>query len=258
MQGQVTHKDAYLSKSPTEPLSQWVQCFWQLNVPAGNFNYRSVPDNCVDLIINLNCPEEIFLIAPFSSATIFEMYGPACYFGIRFRLLAQQGIVTRPIGDWQHSVDGTPAAEVLSNVLLERLIQSCRQPVSFENRCRQIESLLIESIKSPNLDPRLLRFVRYCSGHLASDMDISDRKCSEFGLSARQLRRLSHLYLGLSPREFCRIMRFQHALRKIQCHSDVTPWADCYYDQPHFIREFKQLSGVTPSEFKSLSVLYNH
>jgi AraC-like DNA-binding protein len=38
---------------------------------------------------------------------------------------------------------------------------------------------------------------------------------------------------------------------------DKAAWADCYHDQPHFIREFKHLSGFTPEQFKKLSVLYN-
>ena len=89
-QGHVAQNNAYLNCVPSAPLSHWVQSFWQLNVPSGDYCYRSMPDNCVDLIINANDPQDIFIVSPFSSATEFDLVGPVSYFGIRFRVLGHQ------------------------------------------------------------------------------------------------------------------------------------------------------------------------
>jgi AraC-like DNA-binding protein len=73
------------------------------------------------------------------------------------------------------------------------------------------------------------------------------------GISTRQLERLFHEQVGLSPKRFLRILRFQAALHAM--HSGRrTPWVDValshgFYDQAHFIRDFKALAGTSPAAF---------
>ena len=76
------------------------------------------------------------------------------------------------------------------------------------------------------------------------------------GLSARQLRRLFLEQLGLSPKHFCRVIRFRNSLSRVP-QVGRGEWAqialDCgYYDQAHFINEFREFSGYTPGEFIAL------
>lgn len=259
-QGNVAYKDAYKHFLPPSPLNHWVQSFWQLNVPLGNFSYHSVPDNSVDWIINLNCPEENFIVSPFLSSIAFELTGPAAYFGIRFCLLGHQALMTTPLGEWG-TLDNSniiAAKDLLPDSVLNATFESLKQPTGFDSCCHNVSTILLSAVKTPNIDSRLAYFIRYCHKHTASSIRLSDKQCSEFGLSARQLRRLSHLYLGLTPKDFARVIRFQHTLKSMIFGGCKTAWQDHYYDQPHYIREFKRLSGFTPIEFKNLSVLYNH
>ena len=256
-QGHVTHNNAYLTFEPQPPLSHWIQCFWQLNVPEGKFCYRSVPDNSVDCIINVNCPEDTFIVTPFLSSIVFKLAGPVSYFGIRFRILGHQGLISTPLGEWSAADDDTKTAEVLPDHVLHAIYECIDKSLQFETRCKYITTILLSTVQYPDIDPRLACYIRYCSQNIASNISLSDKQCSEFGLSARQLRRLTQLYLGLSPRGFARVLRFQNTLQAMNSASNKSAWADHYYDQPHFIREFKNLSGLTPTEFKSLSVLYN-
>lgn len=257
-QGHVAYNNAYLTFSPSPPLNHWIQSFWQLNVPDGKFCYRSVPDNSVDWIINVNCPEDIFIVTPFLSSIVFKLTGPVSYFGIRFRILGHQGLIPTPLGEWRTTDDDTETAEVLPDHVLHAVYECIGKPLQFGARCKYLTSILLSAVQPPNIDPRLARYIRYCQQNVSSNINLSDKQCSEFGVSARQLRRLTHLHLGLSPREFARVFRFQHTLRAMNTASSETAWVDHYYDQPHFIREFKSLSGLTPSEFNSLSVLYNN
>ncbi|MEQ9424809.1 MAG: AraC family transcriptional regulator [Cyclobacteriaceae bacterium] len=60
-------------------------------------------------------------------------------------------------------------------------------------------------------------------------------------------------YVGLTPKVFQRIIRFNDLLKRIQNKETIT-WAqiafECgYSDQPHFIKEFKHFSGFNPCEF---------
>lgn len=72
------------------------------------------------------------------------------------------------------------------------------------------------------------------------------------GVGERQLERLFKKYVGLSPKYYARIIRFNYIFKLIQAHD--TPWADIvyqagYYDQSHFIRNFKAFTGEDPSSY---------
>jgi AraC-like DNA-binding protein len=73
------------------------------------------------------------------------------------------------------------------------------------------------------------------------------------GLSQRRFIERFTEEVGLPPKLYCRIQRFQAVLKNIHAgHAPV--WADIalgggYYDQAHFIRDFKTFSGFTPTEY---------
>lgn len=256
-QGLVADESAYQTRIPAAPLSRWVACFWQLNVPEGGFDYRSVPDNSVDLIVNLHDAAEVFIVKPGVSPQVFGITGPVAYFGIRFRLLGYQGLIQTPLGAWDSDHIATELAGLLPESILHAIHHCAERPLSFDARCAEFSALILGSVRCPDIDPRLARFIRHNYRNLSSQLDVSDRQCAEFGISARQLRRLSQLYLGVLPGEFARVLRFQRMLQQMSASAEDRQWADYYYDQSHFIREFKRLSGLTPRQFSSMSVLYN-
>ena len=256
-QDNVKNNSIYQSLKATAPVNTCIQEFWQLNVPQGTYNYRSVPDNCVDMIINLTAPEEVFVVTPFSSVKEFEMVGPVSYFGIRFRTLAHQGLFTTPMGEWNNAANVINVDELLPEHALTVIFGGASKLMSFKSRCEFFSKALLCSPSFYQTDKRLLRFIQYCNQNISSSIVLSDAKCAKFGLSARQLRRLTSQYLGLSPIKFAKVIRFQQTLRIMRKGGSSPIWTNCYYDQSHFIREFKSMSGVTPSEFPYLSALYN-
>jgi AraC-like DNA-binding protein len=75
----------------------------------------------------------------------------------------------------------------------------------------------------------------------------------QVGLSPRRFIRLFDQEVGLTPKLYCRVRRFQKALRVIQA-GRVTGWTDIalrcgYYDQAHLIRDFQEFSGLTPTAY---------
>ena len=73
------------------------------------------------------------------------------------------------------------------------------------------------------------------------------------GVTERQLQRLFLRDIGLSPKQFLRTIRFQEVLRALQAGTP-TRWADLalrfgFYDQAHFIRDFKAFTGESPSQW---------
>lgn len=63
--------------------------------------------------------------------------------------------------------------------------------------------------------------------------------------------------VGLTPKRFCRVLRFQRVLDRVTADPTAS-WADLalvggYCDQSHFNREFREFAGVTPGEYRQMS-----
>lgn len=79
-------------------------------------------------------------------------------------------------------------------------------------------------------------------------------------LSKKQYGRLFREYVGMNPKEYGRIARFQRALRMMQLGSrDYAgiAYASGYSDQSHFIRDFRQFSGMTPKQLTAYQTPYS-
>jgi AraC-like DNA-binding protein len=75
----------------------------------------------------------------------------------------------------------------------------------------------------------------------------------ELGVSHKHLIAEFQRTVGLSPKIFSRIRRFQGVLGRIHEQKQVE-WADVacacgYYDQAHFVHDFKEFAGLNPTEF---------
>ena len=84
------------------------------------------------------------------------------------------------------------------------------------------------------------------------------RLAEQLGYSPRQLQRKMNDFIGLTPRLFKRISRFEKACRLIQtsARKEGPAWSDIaflcgYSDQAHFIRDFREFAGYTPAAFVS-------
>jgi len=80
---------------------------------------------------------------------------------------------------------------------------------------------------------------------------------SMHNVGVRQMERLFQEFVGVSPKQFARLDRVQRALT-LSRKSPQADWsaiaaASGYFDQSHFIREFRALNGTTPVAFAQLA-----
>ncbi|MFZ1161579.1 helix-turn-helix domain-containing protein [Mycobacterium sp.] len=78
------------------------------------------------------------------------------------------------------------------------------------------------------------------------------------GLSTKRLIALFRAEVGLSPKAYARIRRFQSALRLLGTGSAAGARiaADVgYFDQAHFVREFRSFTGMTPTQYAQQRIL---
>lgn len=108
-------------------------------------------------------------------------------------------------------------------------------------------------------------FVEYAVNQiLQSPEQISIQRLSDkIGFSQKHFIKIFKENVGITPKSFLKIIRFQKAIKEIERSRKVN-WTSValesgYYDQAHFINEFKHFSGFTPLEFtKSHSEFTNY
>jgi AraC-like DNA-binding protein len=83
----------------------------------------------------------------------------------------------------------------------------------------------------------------------------SNKLSEKLSISTKNLERKFSCLLGKSPKQFAKIVRFQHVLCGLSNYSadNLTHFAfdNGYYDQAHFIKDFKSFTGYTPGEYFS-------
>ena len=121
---------------------------------------------------------------------------------------------------------------------------------SFEERVRLVDEMLLrQSLRSPSFDgisAASLRTIR--SGGRVGMAALADSA----GLGVRQFERKFIQQVGMRPKLFARIARFEAALETKACFASRS-WTDVaydfgYYDQMHMIHDFAEFTGETPTE----------
>ncbi len=88
------------------------------------------------------------------------------------------------------------------------------------------------------------------------------RMNQKIGYSQKHFTEMFRKNIGITPKSFLKIMRFQKAVRSIDA-ADSIDWAaisqDCgFYDQAHFIHDFKHFSGFTPEQYAKIHKNYQN
>lgn len=242
---QFNHHISYQQQAPLEPaLASMVAYYWQIHCQSPQ-NYLVVPDGCVDLLLNCSHYQGFFIAPSKSQATHFELAPNETWFGIRFYPLAFTYLFGGHIGELKEET--LFLAEVINN-WANAFDSALFEASHFEQRMKVANQFLLKKLSSIQLFPdhRLQRVIQYI---YQQGGNISLKNTGSLTLSERQLRRLFKHHIGLSPKEFARIIRFQHYLQSnIGSSPDPKAFYHHYYDQSHFIKEIKMMTQKTPKQ----------
>jgi AraC-like DNA-binding protein len=131
-----------------------------------------------------------------------------------------------------------------------------------EEKFRVMESVLLERAKTMERHPAVEFAVRTLSSQKSNAMCLTD-VVQRVGYSQRHFNALFEGEVGISPKKFSRVQRFQQVLWNVHGKDQVN-WTDValgcgYYDQAHFIHDFRSFSGMTPSEYMAVKTEHvNH
>ena len=241
----------YVEFLPHPKLQDCIYCYWQLKTTrklSESFIYRVVADGCIDIYFELRNPDESFVMGFCKKSIEFHLEEEFNYVGIRFlpTMFPQLFEIS--------ALELSNRFEYLKLILpeLSKFISA-----NFEAKDEQelIQAKLDEyfvsltSNQTFDFDSRLygaLEIILKNFGVLNVESDL------DTGISARQLRRLFEFYVGTSAKTFSQVVRFQNVLLAKpssqslkQCKLFI---GNGYYDQSHFIKEFKNFYGLTPSK----------
>ena len=241
----------YIEMLPAHELQNVIYCYWQLKTTkplSSPFIYRVVADGCIDIFFELNSPAENFVMGFCKKFTEFPLDHSFNYIGVRFLptmfpqlFKVDASEISNRFEELQMVVPETShfiathfnvtqnideAKEILDNYFTELLGKS-----KFDNDPRLYEAIEIILNKAGVLD---------------IEKDINT------GISYRQLRRLFEFYIGDTPKTFSKVVRFQNILKakpsKQSLRQNKLFFDVGYYDQAHFIKEFRNFYGVTPGK----------
>jgi AraC-like DNA-binding protein len=109
--------------------------------------------------------------------------------------------------------------------------------------------------RKPAHDPRLARVRRICE-HICNDRNVLrvEQLCESEQLRIRQLQRLFSVWVGVSPKWMIQRYRLHEAVETLNTSHTAPDWIGLceklgYFDQAHFIRDFKKLTGETPAVY---------
>jgi AraC-like DNA-binding protein len=243
----------YRETAPSDPLQPYVYCYWTLRSKTATqtaFAYRVVADGCIDLLINCRRFERLVIAGTADTAAIVEFKDAVDYFGIRFLPACFRYFFALPVNEIVNNM--LPCETVWGNRLneFEARLFAAR---STRERITLTESFLLRQLLTAGKPPdrrvlAALEQIYRCGGHIPIETGLAD------AISPRQLRRLFEQHIGVSPKTFARIVRFQAVLRAVRCAPDQSWGRHCcdfgYYDQAHFIREFEDFFGLPPTAVK--------
>lgn len=254
----------YLERRPAMPLSTCIRVLWYTCASAEpRRRERILPNGCVQLILNLS---RDFLLDCNEDGSTREM-APSLVVGARsvFEIVDTSdmadliGIVFRPGGITPFLSD---SADVFSNRSTslydvwgrsaQELRERLQEALTAERKLALLEEFLLKRFVHRLARNSVVDFAlkRFAQAPMAASVDEVARQT---GRSMRYFSQLFREQVGMSPKLWCRIQRFQKAVRRLHAGGDVA-WAELalecgYYDQSHFSNDFRAFSGINPTTY---------
>jgi AraC-like DNA-binding protein len=137
------------------------------------------------------------------------------------------------------------------NYLREQLLAAA----SVDEMFMLLETFLLRQSNGTLTNEIKMRCIEYALLHIVNQPNVLSLQhlYNHIGYSPKHFISLFKEQVGVSPKQYLKIMRFQRAIMEIENQAPIH-WSNFaqengYYDQPHFIHEFRNFSGFTPSEY---------
>lgn len=255
----------YRTFPPHPELHSLVKCHWTLEIPAAPDPQRQriIPDGCLEMIFILG--DDIrrytsgneFIIQPramvlgqITRPFHVQPVGHVRSFAVRFYPYGFANFVALPIADLADKE--TPLALLFGEGPARELEREITLAMDTAKRIEAVERFLLAKLGDAAMVDGLVTATiedLFSTGGSASIGALLEKNPSR----RRQIERKFRKQVGLSPKQLGKVIRLQAALRMLldrQSRSlTQVAYESEYYDQAHFIKDFKEFTGINPKEF---------
>lgn len=259
----------FCRKIPDEPLARYVDWFWFFEgLDPAHRREHVLPDGTFELIIDLRDePRRLFdredarrdqvfrrgwISGAHSQYIVIDALPQSSMIGVHFKPGGAFPILGLPADQLRDRVVeldalcGAAAAD-----LREQLLSASTPQLKF----RVLELFLMRRLAAHRADPTQQQRIWWARDLFVQNAEdrnvraVADR----LGISHKHFIDQFRRHIGLTPKLFCRIQRFQQVLGEIAARRTVE-WADVacscgYFDQAHFVHDFRRFSGLNPSTY---------
>lgn len=231
---------------PDSQLGSFVFCYWRLKTHEplkSSYTYKVVPDGCTDVFFEISNPNKSFVMGFCEKYTEFEIGNRFNYVGVRFLPTIFTQIFKTKAAELSNKFeDLNLVASEFDSFIANKMTPNLNN----DEVKLLFDQYFISKLGKINFDYdkrlyRAIELIYKTKGSINIENDI------DTGISKRQLRRVFEHYVGDSIKSFSKVVRLQNIIH--QAHNDQSLSNDFgYFDQAHFIKDFKYLMGETPSK----------
>ncbi|CAN5557133.1 helix-turn-helix domain-containing protein [soil metagenome] len=253
----------YVLRTPAEPLRRFIEHYWFVShAPGEDVDLRVdvFVDARADLIFNFDAPYRREVIggttAHLTDSNLdaqrlvpirIVQHGRVQIAGVRFQLGGLAPFAQSPLAQWTGL---TPAPELVLGPAVGEVETALRNDSGPDAAAAILDTFFLAQLTEDDRRTTFEAALRSLRDGRSSVSDLAEAA----GVSGRQVERLFAQYLGIPPKTVGRIVRFQGALQSLMADPGC-PLGDIaaesgYYDQAHFIRDFRLFSGGVPRGYR--------
>ena len=244
---------------PPAQLNHIIECYWIAeNSDPTPTVHKIIPDGFTELIFHYGAPYLIrlrnswelqgnsLLAGQITRFFYLKNTGVTRVIGVKFKPSALTTLFNIPMQIFTDKVVNLSAIPQMPAALMQKKINPAIGHEAIVAAFNQYFLTLDTRFKNSVIDQAIEIIFR--QNGMLSVLDLA----STLYVTERQLQRLFKHFVGLSPKYYCRIIRFNYIFQCLQ--KDHSTWSDIlyqagYYDQSHFIRNFKAFTGEEPSAY---------